>query len=360
MNQLDIRLLQSIRGYPAVSILVPTHRTAPDNQQDPIRVKNLVDQAKERLLAEFSARELAPVVERLNLIVEEIDYTFTLDGLAIFVNADFARKFYIPFSVKPRVVIDETFATRDLVYALNRTKRYWVVALSEQPTRLYEGTRETLVEVTEHGFPMTMGRSGGERGAQAGRLNEGAYRDELHRQFFRDIVNGVAEVRKEDELPVALVGVQRYLSFFTELMPDKEAIVARVEGNHDKSTAHQIGQLVWPEVKKGLDARRQQALDELGAAVGARRFVSTISDIWQYAHDGRGELLVVEEGFYFPARMEDNGRRIVAADDATAPDVIDDAVDEIIEAVLLKGGRVAFVDDGDLKDHQRIALVTRY
>ncbi len=177
MNQLDIRLLQSMRGYPALSILIPTHRTAPDNQQDPIRVKNLVDEAKERVAQEYTAREASSLLERLDAIVEEIDYNYTLDGLAIFVNMDFARKFYIPFDVEARVVLDETFATRDLVQAMNRTNRYWVIALSEQPTRLFEGTRESLVEVTEHAFPMTMGRSGGERGAQAKRLDDGALKD---------------------------------------------------------------------------------------------------------------------------------------------------------------------------------------
>ncbi len=63
--------------------------------------------------------------------MREIDYRYALDGLAIFVNQDFARKFYLPFPVRERVSIDESFATRDLVMAMNRAPRYWVLALSE-------------------------------------------------------------------------------------------------------------------------------------------------------------------------------------------------------------------------------------
>lgn len=160
MNRTDIQLLQAIRGYPALSILLPTHRTAPANRQDPIRVKNLVRQAQERLLAEFSQRDLAGLFARLDALVNTIDYRYTLDGLALFVNADIARAFMLPFTLKERVVVDESFATRDLVFALNRTPRYWVLALSEQPTRLFEGTRETLIEVTGNGFPInTPGRA---------------------------------------------------------------------------------------------------------------------------------------------------------------------------------------------------------
>jgi hypothetical protein len=39
---------------------------------------------------------------------------------------------------------------------------------------------------------------------------------------------------------------------------------------------------------------------------------------------------------------------------------MDDALDEVIEVVLAKGGNVAIVDDGTLSVHQQIALILRY
>lgn len=54
MNRHDILLLQQIRGYPAITVTLPTHRTTPQDQQDPVRVKNLVKQAVTWLLPEFS------------------------------------------------------------------------------------------------------------------------------------------------------------------------------------------------------------------------------------------------------------------------------------------------------------------
>ena len=37
-----------------------------------------------------------------------------------------------------------------------------------------------------------------------------------------------------------------------------------------------------------------------------------------------------------------------------------DAVDDVIEMVLNKKGNVVFVENGMLKDHQHISLITRY
>ncbi len=57
MNQLDVELLQQIQGYPAVSLIIPTHRTSPDNQQDPIRVKNLVTETKNRFVDDGALKD---------------------------------------------------------------------------------------------------------------------------------------------------------------------------------------------------------------------------------------------------------------------------------------------------------------
>jgi hypothetical protein len=361
MNLTDIQLLQSIRGYPALSILLPTHRTFPDNKQDPIRVRRLVTEATNRLLGQFSKREVEPLLMRLEAIAGEIDYRYTLDGLAIFVNADFARKFYLPFPVQERIAVDESFATRDLVHAMNRMSRYWVLALSEQPTRLYEGVREILVEITERGFPMVHTGPGGEAPLPGGPgVRRSAIQDEYHRQFFRSVDRSFGAFAAEEPLPLAVVGVDRYQAFFDEVSQHKNLIAATITGSHDKTSAHELGKLVWPEVKAYLTEQRNKVLDELGAALSAQRSVSTIGEVWRLARDGRGATLIVEEDFHFPARVDASGRHLEPVDDPNLPDVMDDAVDDLIETVLQKGGRVVFVDNGALDVHQRIALILRY
>ena len=73
IHRSDLLQLQAINEYSSVSILAPTHRTSPDNKQDPIRVKNLVTEAKNRLLSEFSAREMEPLFTKLGGLVEGVD-----------------------------------------------------------------------------------------------------------------------------------------------------------------------------------------------------------------------------------------------------------------------------------------------
>lgn len=361
MNRRDIQLLQAIRQYPSLSILAPTHRRHPENQQDPIRIKNLVTEATNRLLSQFAKRDVAALLENLDDLCEEIDYQHTLDGLALFVNQDFARKFYLPFPVKERVIVEETFATRDLVFTLNRSPRYWVLVLSEQPTRLYEGFRDTLVEVTTGGFPMTHEGPGGEAPLPGGfGINRSAYRDEKKRQFFRQVDAAFGQVAAAEPLPLVVVGVVRNLAFFDQVSSNKHLIGATLTGSHDNTPAHELGKLVWPLVQEVLAKQRQGELERLEVASGAQRAASGIGEVWRLAQEGRGETLLVEEGYHLPARVDESGWHLTPADDPTAPGLIDDAIDELIELVLAKGGRVVFVAPGTLQAHHRVAMILRY
>ena len=58
---------------------------------------------------------------------------------------------------------------------------------------------------------------------------------------------------------------------------------------------------------------------------------------------------MVEEGYALAARAADDV--LVRVEDPRAPGVMDDVVDEVIEAVMTRGGRVAIVPDGSLEEH---------
>ncbi len=361
MNRHDLRDLQAVHEYPCLTITLPTHRTFPDNKQDPIRVKNLVTEATNRLLGQFSKRELSPLLDRLETLVADIDYKHTLDGLLLAVNRDMAREYVLPFTLEERVVVDDTFFTRDLVHAMARTRRYWVLSLSERATRLYSATREDLEEITIGDFPMEHLGPGGAAPLPGGQgINTSAYRDDHLRAFFRAVDRAFGRLAADDPLPLALAGVDRHQAFFEQISSHSRDVIARLDGNYDHLSPHDLGQLMWPKVRDAFAAGQRMALETVTEAAGQHRLASTLGEVWHLVRLGRGDLVVVEEGYHQPARIDERGELDLRIEDPTAPDVLDDAVDEVITHALEKGGRVAFVKDGDLSIHDRIALVLRY
>jgi hypothetical protein len=356
----ELKRLQSHRDYPSISLLAPTHRTSPANKRDRIVVKNLATKGLDRLYGEFTKREVSALTQNLNKLVARVDWKHALDGLALFASRDEATAVYLPFKVKPRVLVDASFATRDLVFTLNRAPRYRVLVLTEKPTRLFEATTSVLTEHTAKPFPMVHTGPGGASRLPAGQgINRSAVRDESHRQFFRRVDDALAALQKEDRLPLVVVGVDRYLAFYQEITKDAGAIVGLVAGSHDKPSPSRLGKLVWPVFKGGMTLARTKALVRLGQAVSINRHASGIHQVWRAAFDKRIQTLLVETDFHYPADLSPDGNRLVTYT-GVGPRSLDDAVDEVIERVLTDGGEVFFYDAGVLDVHQGIAAVLRY
>jgi len=362
MNLSEIQELQSLHEYPSVSILLPTYRHSPEDlQQNPVRVKNLVRQMTDRLNNEVSQEEAAPLLQRMQELTHDIDFSHPGDGLALFVNKNFARVMYLPFQVPERVVINNHFATRDLLVAHARTPRYWTLVLSERMTRLFQGQDGKLMEVTSGGFPLPLEIPGvvTESGGNFG-VEQSALRNEDDRHYFQRVDKHFGDVAGQDSLPLAVVGIERDLAVFKEVTKHGDQIHATIQGRHRETTAAALVDLVWPAMAEALKAKQQDVLQRLDSAIGADRFAAGVERIWKLAQEGRINTLVVEEDFRYPARLSNSGERIIATDGATGPNGMDDAVEEIIETVLDKKGQVAFVAQGSLKEHGSIAAVRRY
>src|SRR5215468_6037093 len=268
----ELKRLRGRRDYPSLSLLAPTHRAHPANRKDRIVVKNLAAEGLDRLQGEFKKREVSGVVKNLNQLVDRVDWEHSLEGLALFASRDVATAVQLPFRPRARVVIDETFATRDLVYSLNRSPRYRILVLTEKPTRLFEATTHVLTEHTDKPFPMVHKGPGGASRLPGGQgINRSAVRDDAHRQFFRKVDDALAALQKGDHLPVVLVGVDRHVAFYEEVTKDLDAIVGVLAGSHDDPNPTALGRLVWPVFESGATLRRTRALARLYEAVSANR-----------------------------------------------------------------------------------------
>lgn len=357
-----VKHLQSLSARPSVTLTLPTYRTAPDNQKDPIRLKNLVAEVANRLEAEYGKRETIKLRETVQELADSVDHEHNLDGLALFASADYHEVFKLPYRLPERVVIDDTFLTRDLVFAMNRTPQYWAVMLTEKPTRLYLGQGPELEEVRGHGFPREYSGPGTGVTVQMG-IGASPSR-EIERaleEFTRQIDTGLHEAVKVRPYPVALVGLSENLGMFRRVSKNMDLIAAEIEGGHDHLSAHGLGELVWPQMQAALTTRRQEIFGQIEQARGQGRTVSDLNEAWQAALDGQVDVMVVEENLHFPAQISGDGRHLkLLPGGEDAPGDAADAVDEMIEHVMQRGGRAVFVDDGKLAESGGLVMLTRY
>ncbi len=356
MNRSDLNELRKFRGTPVISILAPTHRHAPENQADPILVKNLVAEAKNKLLQLQDKREAAATLENIDKVVSGIDWENLLDGVAIYANGKGFWAYDLPFSPQPAAIVEDTFAVRELVKALNRTFRYRVLVLSESPSRLFLGDRDRLVEIRS-GFPLIHDGPGGKEGLPTDYgQHTSEVRDENHRQFFRKVEQALKELVKDDPAPLFITGVDRYISFWNEIAPQfKPAGV--INGSFDYMKAAELATHVWPEVEKYFTKQRGAMLERIEKAIASHHFAGGIEEVFEAANQARIEVLIAPEDVMISAWVNAEKTQV------TQPGVgveIPDIIDETVERVLDSGGEILFLPVADLDKYGQISAILRY
>ncbi|MDX6739711.1 hypothetical protein [Actinocorallia sp. A-T 12471] len=388
MDAAQLARLHEVRPFPAVSIIMPTHRTRPERQQDRIRLKVLLDETRQRLTDyELDHGVADEVMRNLEKAAEQVDFERTAEALVLFAAyGGETHAFVLPgVTVSERVIIDDTFATRDLLAMLERTWSYYVLVLSEQPTRLFSGEGERCTEVTNALFPLSLDETVPEEQGGPTPANRVQNRIQVDRkqQFVRQIERNLTELLKRDDRPVIAVGVNRALAFLREHTNGRiaEAMIGTVEGAYEKATPAEISRLVAPVLHGENRNVREEALAGIDDARSGRRFAAGLEECWELAHQGRVKQLLVEDTFFAPSRTHEGRLHVLseggaveggaapapelglneeATDEAFRGKFVNDAVDDLIEAVLRHDGHATFVNDGSLSAHNRVAAILRY
>lgn len=337
MNRALLADLQRQQVYPSITLLMNTTPGVLLSQSEIATARHLAEHVARRLDGDVCADLRATLGARLNDLIDQQITERSAHALALCVSPDYTAAVRLGRTVRERVIIDDTFATRDLVADLNRTALYRVLTISERKTRVLIGDHARLVEERTDRWPMI-------------RAGESAT------SWSRDVAQSLADEHNLNPLPTILAGVDRTLR--KPVIPVLFHAIGIIPGNQDRTSWTDLHNAAWPLVSNWLRTEGTRAIGALDRARSTCRFAGGIDAIWPLANEGRVETLVVEDGYAIAARIS-NGQ-IQQADDNEAPDVIDDIIDDTIETVLRYNGAAVIVADGELRARGRIAAILRY
>ncbi len=354
----QITALQQVREYPAISVLITTTPAEQLVPADALRLEALAGQAVDRVRVELQPAAAAPAIRRLRTLLDQARRGPAGRALALYASAGTDALIRLPVAVRDRAVVDPTFATRDLVRALHRTPRHLVLSLNSAHARLFDAAGDTLLPALTTAFPLQADRTAPARrrgrADRPGRTGAGEALD-----FLRRVDAALGTYLRLHPAPLVLVGDDRATAAFRRISTNCARLAGTVRGN----LAHAATDDLTARIRDVLDAylhrRQDEALALIDRRAAAGRVVSGMPAAWLAARTQRPEMLAVDESLYYPARLSDDGDTLLPAPDAEHPDVIDDAVDELIELVLTRGGWIAFAAPGALDRHQGVALTTR-
>jgi Bacterial archaeo-eukaryotic release factor family 3 len=338
MHRALLHELQRQTGYPSVTVLVNTTPGEWFDDATSATIDRLIDDAARRLLGDVPDDVREHVIGALRRLQLEEATGEGGEAIALCASPTYDAAVRLGRPVIERVVVDETFATRDLVADLHRTATFRVITVSEHVVRMLYGNERRLAESVDEQWPLVREE------------------DQTVASWTRAVVHALRAEQRRHPVPTVVAGVER--SVRRALGAAELDAIGVVPGNHDRSGWSELHRAAWPMVAEWVEGEQLKALDRLDTARSQRRFAAGVDEVWTMAMEGRLELVVVEDTYAVAARVLD--RHLQPADQVEDPDVVDDVVDEIIEAVMRHGGGAVIVPDGRLAEHERIAAVARY
>jgi hypothetical protein len=363
-----LRELRTRRTYPVVSLTMPTHRREPNSEQDGVRLRNVIAEAGRRLEADPEVPSVARIAvkEQLALAAAEVDPRRTLDGLLILADTEECRVWYLPREVPERVVLSDTYVTRNLVAASEQSRPYWALGVAADHATLWSGTGEALHEYPGNGFPMKPEAEtwDAEREERIGDTPS-TFTDEETRRFLRSVDNAVGEVIAAKPRPLYVFGVAPALALLDDAgsAAHRAASGRLVKGGLTDGPAPVLLRELGPVVQEYARREKWDVLARLDDATSRHTFAGGLDEVWEAVQEKRAALITLEEHYQVTARVSDGHLVPVGdGDDGAAdrPDVREDIVDELVENALRGGAEVVFLPDSTLARHDRIAADLRY
>lgn len=147
-------LIQKEDG-PCASILMRTHRSGRETTQNPIRFKNLVNQAIDQ-----ARQNQSPLLKQLETLAElEHDSDFWQHqnaGLAIYLSDGFEHRLSLAYAPEEHVAIGKHFYILPIASASCGEAEVRALAISWKRSRLFRSDGHTTSEIVDDEFPVTM------------------------------------------------------------------------------------------------------------------------------------------------------------------------------------------------------------
>lgn len=340
--------LQTVRGYPCVSLLANTTPGETMTDTDVRRLRAMSEHALGRLDQAGHAGHGSAMAATLSDLVTAASTARTGVATAILASRAIGRVVRLAIPVAERTVVDHTFATRDLVRTLHRTPRHLILVLESHRARLLDGGAGELRPAATGAFPLHSQTDLTQRSG------------EEDRHTFLDLVDRrLGLFRTLHPCPLVVMGHPRVVADYLRLARHADRLAGVLRSTDVPTSVRGLQSRIKPVIVAYLASRQREALHLLESRAASAQVVSGIHAAWAEARRGQPEMLAVEPGLMLPARLDTDGETLTLTEQLGDPEVVDDIVDELIELVLARGGWVAFIEDGLLAHHDGIALTLR-
>jgi len=376
MTRKIFKELAEVRQRPAISIYVPTQRTG-DNKKAQIRFKNHIVEVRKQLQEQgMQGRHIMEFTRPLEMLQNDTEiWRHLSDGLAIFLSRGKFAYSTFPIRFKDYAGVDTHFYLLPLMPVFNGDGRFFILALSLNRVRLFEGTRDHVMEIgIEDLVPQSLqdtvgsdyeqkslqfrtGQSGGEgRGLYHGQGRGKDFKKEEIVKHLREVDRSLADVLQGYGAPLVIACVDYVFPLYRSVNTYGNLYQKNISGNPDESHMQDLHQQAWHLLKDDFQKHRKDTLKHYHFLNSKGRTTSIIADIMQAADEGRIDTLFLQKNRHVWGVYNKHTHDIQVQEEKTTQNHC--LLDTAAKSAFLQGARVYLLAGDEMPENGSLATAT--
>jgi len=289
-----IASLESVNRGPCLSLFQDTHRSSPDNKQDPIRFRNLVKLLEASLHQKYPETRASEFLEPLRSLENDTEFwSHSMEGLAVLIGIDQFHIFRLQQPVRELAVVENVFFLAPLRRYLQSTDRFQILGLSLHGLKLFEGNRNYLDElVPAPGVPTTIEAALGEEQVDS---EKGKNVDIETEKYFRAVDKAVLKYHSHlSGLPLILACLPEHQSLFHRISNNPFLLGGGIGVNPENVTHGELKERAWHHFEPQYTKRLTALIEEYKASQARGLGSDDVALVTRAAAEGRVETLLLE------------------------------------------------------------------
>lgn len=312
-------------------MFIPTHRSGFENSKvDNLTFRNALGKARIELENwGIAPGELHNLLQPAYDLLENDSFWHHLsDGLAVFIAPERFEFFELPISFNPFVYVGQEFYLRPLLPMFTGDGRFFLLALSQNEVRFFEGSRHSITPVKikdvvprsleealiyEDHDKTIQGRTDQQHLGSVHYHGHAYHKDDKDVQlekFFREVDDGLMQFLYDENAPLIIASVDHLVPIYRDLTNYPNVMDFHVSGNPDHESPVLLHEKAWLKMAPYFKTRQQNAYDQFTQAIAGNKGSVALENVVPAAINGRVETLFVDKdsyniwGFYDLTRNE--------------------------------------------------------
>lgn len=366
IDQKQFNTLAKQEGSNLLSIYIPTYR-ANHSQEDQIRYKNALKSAHQQLVdAGMKGQEADQYLRSANeLLEQERFWSYLSDGLAVFVGPDdFFHYEILPVTFDTFVFVGSYFHLSPMLPVLGGSSRFFLLALSQNEVRFFEGDRYSITPVKVDDLLPTDGieeafvlsdspdalqhhSSGKDGSGNSIYHGQGAGQDDKKKDieaYFREVNKGLMKMLYDEKPPMIVACVDYLMPIYSSVNEYNHLFSENVSGNPEQVNPALLHEKAWSIVSHHFEQQQAEDLQRFQQAMADDQASAAPQQIVPAAAYEKVEALFLKKGAHLMGQFDYDNNKITLTKDNVYRDLLDLAAVQ----THLNGGRVYWLDTEDM------------